>query len=282
MADLPTPLISPEALLDRGLGSVLLLDARSGPDAGERFLAGHLEGARLVDLERDLSGDASHPERGGRHPLPPVREWAERVGQWGIGPDTDVVVYDDRGGALAAARCWWMLRALGHRRVAVLDGGLAAAEAAGLPISRKDDRGTVQPVGPYPADAWQLPRVDVTEVERALADPSWRVIDVRARARYRGDEEPLDPIAGHIPGAVGLPLTDHLGPDGRFLSPEQLRARYGDVPPERTILSCGSGVTACHTLLALEAAGLDGAPLYVGSFSEWSRSGRDVKTGDEP
>lgn len=92
MPDLPTPLISPEALLDRGLGSVLLLDARSGPDAGERFLAGHLEGARLVDLERDLSGDASHPERGGRHPLPPVREWAERVGQWGIGPDTDVVV----------------------------------------------------------------------------------------------------------------------------------------------------------------------------------------------
>lgn len=287
MVDLPTPLISPEALLARGLGSVLLLDARGGPDAAERYLAAHIEGARFVDLERDLSGDTSHPEQGGRHPLPPVRRWAERVGQWGIDPSTPVVIYDDRGGALAAARCWWMLRAIGHEPVAVLDGGLAAAQAAGLPISHKDDRGTVQPRGPYPADAWLRPLVDVEAVERALADPSWRVIDVRARARYRGDEEPLDPVGGHIPGAVGLPLTDHLGEDGRFLSPESLRAIYGSTAPggaapERTILSCGSGVTACHTLLAFEAAGLEGAPLYVGSFSEWSRSGREVKTGDLP
>ncbi|HJL14230.1 MAG TPA: sulfurtransferase [Sandaracinaceae bacterium LLY-WYZ-13_1] len=284
MPELPTPIVSPEALRERGLAGLRVLDARMGPDARERYAARHLEGAVFVDLETELSGDTSRPERGGRHPLPSLEDWALTLGRLGITPTTPVVVYDDAGGAKAAARAWWMLRAVGHDAVAVLDGGLPAAEAAGLPTASGET--TVEPAPPYPVERWVAPTKTIDEVAALGRDEGWRLIDVRARERYRGDREPLDPAAGHIPGARNVPLAENLDEGGRFLAPEALRALYaerlGDVSAARVVVSCGSGVTACHTVLALEHAGLPGASLYVGSWSEWCRSGREGATGDTP
>lgn len=270
--------------LKRLMGRVRLLDARIGRAGDETYEAAHLSGALEVSLDRDLSGDLSRPERGGRHPLPTLGAFARTLGGWGIDPQTPVVIYDAGSGARAAARAWWMLRAVGHASVAVLDGGLAAARRAGLPI---DD--AVPPrvtCGPYPVPArWGAPIVTAEEVEARRGDPAWRLIDVRTNDRYRGESDPYDPRPGHIPGALGLPLAESLDADGCFLVPSELRAHFSrhlgaEVDPARVVVSCGSGVTACHTLLALELAGLGGGALYVGSFSEWSRQGRPVVRGD--
>ena len=210
--------------------------------------------------------------------MPSPDAFARTVGRLGIAPDDRIVVYDDAGGAKAAARAWWMLRAIGHEAVAVLDGGLDAARAAGIPLS--DDPSPSDPRAPYPAEPlrWRLPIATIDEV----ASGELTVIDVRAPERYRGEVEPYDPRAGHIPGAINLPLSEHLDERGRFMSPEALRALYRSIDPEHTIISCGSGVTACHTLLALERAGMGGARLYVGSWSEWCRSGRETRDGARP
>lgn len=273
-----TALVDPQAPELRGAGTILL-DARSGPDAHARYLADHLQGARFIDLERDLSAP-DDPARGGRHPLPPIGEWSATLGRLGIGPDDDVVVYDDQGGANAAARAWWMLRAVGHTRVAVLDGGLAAGRAAGLAFAAGAE--SWSPRDPYPCSAYALPTLDLAAIEASQASGTHVLVDVRGAVRYRGEQEPIDPVAGHIPGALNHPLTEHLGADGRFLPPESLRAQYEALldgrPATDLVLSCGSGVTACHGLLALAHAGLDGAALYVGSFSEWCRV-RPVATG---
>lgn len=275
------PLIAPEALRSR-LGAVRLLDVR--PDPGD-YAAGHLPGAVHVLLDRDLSTAATpgfDPARGGRHPLPAPEAFAARLGAWGIGPATEVVAYDAHGGSLAA-RLWWMLRALGHAPVAVLDGGLPAAVAAGLALSTEP--AAPAPCPPYPVRAWAWPTAGIGEVEVRRRDGASKVLDVRAPERYRGDTETLDPTAGHIPGALNAWWEDNLGPDGRFLDRDALRDRYlrllDGTPVERLTVHCGSGVTACHTLLALEAAGLPGASLYVGSWSEWCRSGRPVARGAE-
>jgi len=264
-----TPLLPATDLAS--LRSVVLLDARSRDD----YERGHLPGALRADLDGPLSSVADpgfDPRAGGRHPLPPLERWTRQLGAWGIGPDSDVVIYDDQAGANAAARAWWMLRAVGHERVAVLDGGLTAALAAGLSTTAEEP--TPDSREPYPANRWILPMVAIEEVDRLRRDPEWRVLDVRARERFRGETEPIDPIAGHIPGAINLPYPENLA-DGRFRPASELRRLYeqllGDVSPERLVVHCGSGVTACHTLLALEAAGLRGASLYVGSWSEWCR-----------
>jgi len=269
------PLLSAARLRER-LASIRLLDVRQDP-AG--YASGHLPGALHADLNRQLStaSDPGHdPARGGRHPLPPLDRFAAQVGAWGIGPDTEVVAYDSAGGSNAAARLWWMLRALGHERVAVLDGGLQAALAAGLALTAEIPAPEQQ--NPYPADRWRLPLADAEAVEATRRDGRRKLLDVRAAERWRGDSETLDPVAGHIPGSVNLPWADNLQPDGRFKPPEELRAQYGallaGLPADRLTVHCGSGVTACHTLLALEVAGLDGAALYVGSWSGWCRSDR--------
>src|SRR5512133_798866 len=269
------PLLS-AAHLREHLASVRLLDVRQDP-AG--YASGHLPGALHADLNRQLStaSDPGHdPARGGRHPLPPLDRFAAQVGAWGIGPDTEVVAYDSAGGSNAAARLWWMLRALGHERVAVLDGGLPAALTAGLTLTAEVP--APEPRDPYPADRWRLPMADAEAVEAIRRDGTRKLLDVRAAERWRGDSETLDPVAGHIPGSVNLPWADNLQPDGRFKPPEKLRSQYGallaGLPVDRLTVHCGSGVTACHTLLALEVAGLPGAALYVGSWSEWCRSGR--------
>lgn len=274
------PLIAAPDLRHR-LAAIRLLDAR--PD-GAAYASGHLPGALHADLNRHLStaSDPDHdPARGGRHSLPPLGRFAAQLGAWGIGPDTEVVVYDASGGGNAAARLWWMLRALGHGRAAVLDGGLQAALEAGMELTAEVP--AIAPAPPYPVDRWCLPQVDVDAVEALRRDPSRRLLDVRSSERWRGENETLDPVAGHIPGSLNLYWADNLGPDGRFKTPEALRAQYDGLlagtSPDRLAVHCGSGVTACHTLLALEVAGLPGAALYVGSWSEWCRSGREQARG---
>jgi thiosulfate/3-mercaptopyruvate sulfurtransferase len=268
------PVISARELAS--LTDVVLVDCR--PDA-RAYAAGHLPGARHAQLERDLAAPAPDPARGGRHPLPSPSSFAATLGRWGIAPGSRVVAYDDQNGANAAARFWWLVRAIGHPGVQVVDGGLAALRDAGLPFTTDDP--VIEPRPPYPiagplAGAGPLGAVaDIDEVERARSAADRRVIDVRAAFRFRGDSEPFDPIAGHIPGARNAPYADNLRPDGTFKSPDELRALLSGaldgIAPAQTIVHCGSGVTACHTLLALERAGLPGARLYVGSWSEWCR-----------
>jgi thiosulfate/3-mercaptopyruvate sulfurtransferase len=275
------PLITPESLKTT-TAPFRLLDARPGAEA---YASGHLEGALHADLNLRLSAASEpgfDPARGGRHPLPALATWTAQLGAWGIGPSTRVVAYDGASGGNAACRLWWMVRAVGHQQVAVLDGGLQAALAAGHALTSAEPH-PVAPLAPYPCRAWQRPTVELESVDRLLKDPAWKVLDVRSRERWRGEVETLDPVAGRIPGTVNLPFTENLDAAGRFRPPAELRRRYldllGGTRPEQLAVHCGSGVTACHTLLALELAGLPGASLYVGSFSEWCRSGKPLGKG---
>ncbi len=281
--DVPaSPLIDARTLAARQrAGAVgVLLDARAN---AQTYAEGHLPGAQHACLESQLSAaqaPGSTPRYGGRHPLPPLAHWRTQLGAWGITPHTPVVVYDDQSGALAAARAWWMLRAVGHTQVQVLDGGLSAALKAGLGLTT--DATPSRPQPPYSAERWCLPIVDADEVEHRRLDADWRVLDVRSAERYAGHLEPLDPIAGHIPGALNLSYANHLA-YGQFKSAAELRSEFerilGPVPARQLMVHCGSGVTACHSLLALELAGLPGAALYVGGWSEWCRGQRPMATG---
>jgi thiosulfate/3-mercaptopyruvate sulfurtransferase len=235
------------------------------PSAGERsFAEGHLPGARYVHLDRDLSGPKTG--RNGRHPLRDREAYAEWMGRMGITPVTPVVVYD-RQAAMFAARAWWVLRWMGHREVAVLDGGLQAWQADGGTL---DTRPATPPATPtYPALAPALPTIDADRLQASLDQVL--VIDARAPERYRGEVEPLDAVAGHIPGAVNRFFKDNLQADGRFKPPAQLRAEFSALLDGRPVVQqCGSGATACHNLLAMELAGLEAGTLYPGSWSEWS------------
>jgi thiosulfate/3-mercaptopyruvate sulfurtransferase len=252
----------------------VLFDCRfalADPGAGERhYLEGHIPGARYLHLERDLSSPVT-PDTG-RHPLPDARRLAELLATAGVKDDTQIVAYDDAGGVYAA-RLWWLARWLGHGQVAVLNGGWqwwlkeqravsmeSAKFAPGRMDARADDRMWVQT-----AEVLEL----VRGRKRGL------LIDARAAERYRGEQEPIDPIAGHVPGAINLPYGGNMAEDGRFRDAASLRRRFvealGDTPADRAIGMCGSGVTACHNLLAMEIAGLKGARLYAGSWSEWIR-----------
>jgi thiosulfate/3-mercaptopyruvate sulfurtransferase len=270
------PVVSPRELAS--LTGVVVLDCRVAATA---YRAGHVPGAWHAQLERDLAAPSPDPARGGRHPLPNMAELAAKLGHWGVTPNTRVVAYDDQHGANAAARAWWLLKAVGHQDVQVVDGGLAALLAAGSVMTSEEPTPVAGP--PYPISKLVRGCADIEEVEGARSAPERRVIDVRAAFRYRGDSEPFDPIAGHIPGARNAPFTDNLRPDGTFKTAAELRALFttvlDGVAPAQTIVHCGSGVTACHSLLALERAGLPGAKLYVGSWSEWCR---DPERAREP
>ena len=272
-------LISPEDLRDRLDDPQLrLADVRwflGEPERGRReYATGHLPGAVFVDVDSDLVA----PRGPGRHPLPDPAAFLARLGELGFGVDHAVVAYDQGGGTIAA-RLWWMLDALGHPDVSLLDGGLPAWAAIGGPLTTEVP---AWPPARLPlATAW--PR---TIDQSALAEDlgSVRLLDVRAPERYRGDTEPIDPVAGHIPTARSLPTGGNLGADGRFLAPEQLAERFaGMVDADRpTVVQCGSGINACHTAFAMRLAGLRDPLLYPGSYSDWSRSGREVATGPEP
>jgi thiosulfate/3-mercaptopyruvate sulfurtransferase len=262
----------------------VLIDARSGREAHNLYQAQHLHGARHADLDRDLAAPVTNAAIGGRHPLPAPEDFARLLGQLGITPESHVVVYDDKSGANAAARFWWMLRAAGHAAVQVLDGGLLAALAAGYPTGSRADAPV--PTSPYPFSSWGLPTVTIEEVERATQAGSHLIIDVREPARYCGETEPIDLVAGHIPTAVNVPFSSNLTAEGVYLAAEQLREKYetilGARRPSQVIVHCGSGVTACHTLLAMAQAGLPIPNLYVGSWSEWSRTERPIAIGKQP
>jgi thiosulfate/3-mercaptopyruvate sulfurtransferase len=247
---------------------------------GERdYAQGHIPGARYAHVDRDLSGPIT--AESGRHPLPDPARLCRWLGRNGVGDGVRVVAYDDSGGNMAV-RLWWLLRWLGHATVALLDGGWQAWAGAGLatdaalPAAR-----TVRFSGTPDPTLW----VTSDQVEANLKTGKWLLLDARTGERFRGENEPIDPVAGHIPGARSHPLQDNLGPDGRFLSGAELAAAYrrsiAGYPPDRVVCLCGSGVTACHDIFAMELAGLPGARLYAGSWSEWIRDPRrPVAVGD--
>jgi len=237
-------------------------------DAGERrYREAHLPGSHYLHLDRDLSG--AKTGRNGRHPLPARADFARTVGTVGITPETQVVAVDAHGGVYAA-RLWWMLRWLGHAAVAVLDGGVPAWQAAGGPLTSTPTPLPGDP--PYPERPALVSTVDAAGV--AGRAPRQALLDARAGERFRGEVEPIDAVAGHIPGALNRFHKANLAASGGFKSPQALRAEFaaalGDRAPGEVIHSCGSGVTACHNLLAMEHAGLHGSLLYPGSWSEWS------------
>lgn len=253
----------------------------ANPAAGrEAYAAGHLPGAFFLDLEEDLSGPCSGLN--GRHPLPDPQLLADKLGSLGVGPNTQIVAYDDAGG-MFASRLWWLLRWLGHNRVAVLNGGIQAWAAAGHPVIADVPQAT--PAAFTPQVQKQL-RVDADYVLSHLHDPAMLLIDARAPDRFRGENETLDPVGGHIPGAINRFFKDNLDASGCFKSAAQLQEEFGKLikggDAHNVVLQCGSGVTACHNLLAMETAGLSGVRLYAGSWSEWcSDPARPVATGAE-
>lgn len=279
MSHFISPLITAEELIQLNLSEVILIDARTGADSFEIYQKKHLKGARFVDLNRDLAAVTENPANGGRHPLPTVKEFAETLSAIGISSSDHVIVYDDKNSSNFAARFWWMMRAAGHEKIQVLNGGFQSAIQSGFSTSSGIE---IFDKTTYPVQEWKLPLAEIEEVEKARQNDQSIVIDVRDKNRFDGLTEPLDLIAGHIPGAVNVPLTENLDENGFFKSPEELAKKYkaiiGDKKTENTIVHCGSGVTACHTLLAMDYAGLSIPKLYVGSWSEWSRNDREMET----
>jgi thiosulfate/3-mercaptopyruvate sulfurtransferase len=272
-------LVSPAALAEELASEPgpVLLDVRwrlGGPPGLDAYRDGHLPGAVFTDLDRDL---AAPPGPGGRHPLPDPAAFQEAMRAAGVSQDRPVVVYDDRD-ATAAARAWWLLRYYGHQNVRVLDGGYQAWLAAGLPVS---EAGPAGPPGDFTARPGHMPVLDAAGAESTAR--TGLLLDARAGERYRGEQEPIDPVAGHIPGAVSAPTAGNVNPDGTFRSPAELAARFAALGAGTRAGSvgayCGSGVTAAHEVLALAVAGLPAA-LYVGSWSNWiTDPTRPVATG---
>jgi thiosulfate/3-mercaptopyruvate sulfurtransferase len=265
-------------LADGGAGSdakpaLAIVDCRhdlARPEWGaQAYAAGHVPGAWYGRLDRDLSGPVRPAS--GRHPLPDPDRLAATLGGWGIDRGVQVVAYDQGSGAIAA-RLWWLLRFLGHERAALLDGGFAAWQAAGLPVSTEEPRPAARAFAGAPRPAWVATADDVA---RGLERGEIVLVDARAADRFAGRNETLDPVAGHVPGARNHPFTRNLGADYRFLPPQELGRLWletlGGASPQTVVAMCGSGVTACHNLLAMERAGLVGARLYAGSWSEWCR-----------
>lgn len=275
-----SPIINPDELLNiKDSSELILIDARAGINAQENYQKEHLKGARFVDLNVDLA-TVDNPANGGRHPLPSLEKFSQVLSKLGISPLSRIVIYDDKNGSNAAARFWWMLRAIGHEKVQVLNGGLQTAIQIGFPVSSELE--TFKPTEKYPFTEWKLAQADIDEVEKARNNDESIVIDVRDKNRFDGLTEPLDLIAGHIPGAINVPFSENLNEDGFYKSAEVLAEKYskiiGNKNPENIIVHCGSGVTACHTLLAMDYAGLAIPKLYVGSWSEWSRNDRELAT----
>ena len=260
----------------------VLLDCRfdlANPGAGRlAWQAGHLPGAQYAHLDHDLSAPVGAAS--GRHPLPDAEVLAGRLGQWGIGNDSQVIAYDAANGA-HAARLWWLLRWVGHTDVAVLDGGFAAWQRAQLPVDADVPK---RPARQFVAQVRSAAWLTTAAVAESLVRGDIALIDARSADRFAGQNETIDPVAGHVPGARNHPFATNLDADNRFLPAPELRRRWsrtlGGAPSAQAVCMCGSGVTACHDLLALEIAGLGGARLYAGSWSEWIRDpSRPIATG---
>lgn len=275
------PIIQSAALLKLYKSeNLVIIDARSGKNAKANYEEKHLDGALFVDLESQLAEIKEDASNGGRHPLPKIENFAKTLSNLGISEKSHVVIYDDKNGSNAAARFWWMLKAVGHEKVQVLDGGFQAAEKSNFPTSATTEISNKTAL--YKVDNWKLSMATIDEVETVSQDKNHIIIDVRETSRYNGETEPIDLIAGHIPGAINIPFTENLDDNGFFLPPNELKEKYKkivqDVKSENIIVHCGSGVTACHSLLAIAYAGLEIPKLYVGSWSEWSRNGKKIAT----
>jgi len=252
---------------------VAVLDCRhelSRPDwSDQAYAESHIPTAVQAHLDRDLSSPITASS--GRHPLPDVTKFAETLGRWGIDNNLQVVAYD-QGNGVYASRAWWLLRWLGHTKVAVLDGGFAAWQEAGLPVTRDPAKSTARQFAPAVSNDAAL---STAEVQQALARDSIALIDARGTDRFAGENETIDPVAGHVPGASNRPFAKNVDGRGRFLPPSELRRQWSHTLGTRNahdvVAMCGSGVSACHNLLALEIAGMPGARLYAGSWSEWIR-----------
>ncbi len=276
-----SPLVDPAELLAWMPGqSFMLIDASAGAASKERYAQQHLDKALYVDLDKQLADVKPDAAMGGRHPLPAPARFAATLGALGIAPQQHVIIYDDKQGSNAAARFWWMLRAAGHTKVQVLNGGFQAALETGYPANDKIE--TATKIEPYPFEKWLLPVATMNEAGEAAAQNDSIVIDVRDADRYAGRKEPIDLVAGHIPGAINIPFSSNLDEHGSFLPANELAEKYskatGHLDPNNIIVHCGSGVTACHTALAFDHAGLQIPKLYIGSWSEWSRNDRLIAT----
>ncbi|WP_373709574.1 sulfurtransferase [Kaistella sp.] len=273
-----SPIINAEELANLNQDDLVIIDAGSGGSAYEKYLLEHLDGALYVDINNDLAEIPKDAKKGGRHPLPRLEKFAETLNRLGINQNSHVIVYDDKNASIAGARFWWMLRAAGVEKVQVLNGGIQKAKEKGLPIN--SNTVTAKAVEKNSLKEWKLPMVDINFIEDISENPEYMVIDVREKDRYDGKTEPIDEVAGHIPGAINIPFKENLNNDGTFKSPEILHEKYAEIlkniGSNKIAVHCGSGVTACHTLLALEYAGFDIPNLYVGSWSEWSRNEKPV------
>ena len=260
--------------------NLIILDARVGKDVYQNYLEKHIKGARFIDLDKDLAEIGDDAAFGGRHPLPRVEKFSQTLSDLGISENAHIVVYDDKNGSNAAARAWWMLRSFGFDHVQVLDGGFQAAEKEGLEFTSGEE--VFEKASIIKKQRWLLPTSSLENVENELINNSSTVIDVRDAYRYKGESEPIDLVAGHIPGAINIPFSENLDETGKFLGPEILKEKYLKLlkdKPGSLIIHCGSGVTACHTILVLDYAGLQIPNLYVGSWSEWSRrEGKEIAT----
>lgn len=251
-------------------------------DGRQEYLKGHIPGAVFMELDQALA--APFGQGPGRHPLPSARVFAEAASRAGIGADTHVIAYDDSGGA-SAARLWWLLRYFGHNAASLLDGGIVQWVAEGRPLETQEQNVPSATFVPRQQRGWT---VDQLAVDALRQDPKALVLDVRAEERYRGEVEPIDPRAGHIPGAVSAPYSGNLrsADDPRFLAPEKLRARFEELgagEADRIVSYCGSGVNACQNVLALHLAGFENTLLYEGSWSDWCRnSERPAAVGPKP
>ena len=279
------PLISADELADRlESDDWAVIDCRfhlAEPDLGElAYLEAHIPGAVYAHLDRDLSA----PKTGtnGRHPLPSSAIMQERFSAWGIDANVQVVAYDADAGQIAA-RLWWMLRYLGHEHVGVLEGGFSSWGKAGHPTRGKREERRARSFEAKPQESM---RIDIADLLELNTEKPRFLIDARDPERYRGDSEPIDPVAGHVPGARNRPWQENLDQNGLFLPSETLKEHFAKVlrgsSPDAAVVYCGSGVTACHNLLAMEHAGIRGARLYAGSWSEWCADpSRPVETGPE-
>ncbi|MEK7433123.1 MAG: sulfurtransferase [Cyanobacteriota bacterium] len=259
---------------------LVIIDTSNGQNAKSNYEKKHLDGAIFVDLNTQLAEIKDDLSIGGRHPLPKIESFSEVLSNLGISEKSHVVIYDDKNGSNASARFWWMLKSIGHEKVQVLNGGFQEAEKQNFPIN--SNVVTINKTKLYKIDNWKLKTIEMNEVEKISKDKNYILIDVRDVQRYNGESEPIDLIAGHIPGAINIPFTENLDKNGLFLSPKELKEKYkkifGNIKSENIIFHCGSGVTACHSLLAIAYAGLEIPSLYVGSWSEWSRNNKTIGT----
>ena len=257
--------------------NLIIFDASAGKNKRSNYLEKHIKSARFIDLEKDLAEVPENAAFGGRHPLPEIENFRKTLENFGVNENSHLIIYDDKNGANAAARFWWMLKSFGLENVQVLSNGMKLTENEQIEFSSGEEifeKGNLNS-----RKNWRLPISTISDVEKEIAENSATVIDVRDAYRYRGESEPIDLVAGHIPGAINIPFSENLDENGNFLSPEILKEKYSELlknSPEKLIIHCGSGVTACHTILALDYAGFEIPNLYVGSWSEWSRNEKPV------